>query len=250
MDSSGARAFTERTALVLGADGMDRLSGAQVCVFGLGGVGAACAVDLVRAGVGRIVACDFDEVGESNLNRLAFGFRRFLGVPKALAFKDVALDINPDAEIDARPLFISGASASEAIPEGCDFYIDCIDSLNPKANLIAALVARGLPFASALGTAGRLDPALLKLSGIWETSGCPLAKAVRHRLKRIGVDRKAFIPCVWSDESASEPGDYAPVREGLPGRARRTQGSAPFVPQAAGHLLASYAVRRLLGLVT
>lgn len=243
------RGFRERTALVLGEEGLERLARARICVFGLGGVGAACAVDLARAGVGEIIACDFDEVTESNLNRLAFGYRRFLGVPKAEAFAAVAAEIDPSVRVDARPLFIRGASAADSVPPGCDFYVDCIDSLNSKANLIAALAGAGLPFASALGTGGRLDPSLLRMGPIWETKGCPLAKAVRHRLKRIGLDGTERVDCAWTDEPASEPGDFAPPKEGLPGRPRRSQGSAPFVPQAAGHLLASWAVRRLLGLV-
>lgn len=238
--------FTERTALVIGDESLEKLAAARVCLFGLGGVGAACAVDLVRAGVGHFIACDFDEVGESNLNRLAFGFRRFLGVPKALAFKETAFDINPEVDIEPRPLFITGDNAAQIIPEECDFYVDCIDSLNPKANLIAALVRAEKPFISALGTAGRLDPSRLRVGSIWDTRGCPLARAVRHRLKRLGLDDRAAVPCVWSDEESSEPGGYAPPRADLPGRARRIQGSAPFVPQAAGHLMASYVARRLI----
>ncbi len=241
-----ASGFRERTTLLVGDAGMEKLAASRVCVFGLGGVGAAAAVDLARAGVGRIVACDFDEVGESNLNRLAFGYRRFLGMPKALAFAEVARDINPEAEVDARPLFVSGAGAADAIPPGCDFYLDCIDSLNAKANLIAALSRAGLPFASSMGMGGRLDPSRIRMGSIWEAVGCPLARAVRQRLRRFGVAETAAVPCAWSDEKPAAPGDPVPPRPDLPGRPRRSQGSAPFVPQAAGHLLASYAVRRIL----
>lgn len=241
--------FAERTALLLGDRGLETLSAARVCVFGLGGVGAAAAVDLVRAGVGHIIACDFDEVGESNLNRLAFGYRRFLGVPKALAFAEVARDINPEVEVDARPLFITGERAAEAVPEGCDFYLDCIDALNSKANLIAVLSRAGLPFASSMGMGGRLDPSRIRMGSIWEASGCPLARSVRQRLRRFGLSEEFAVPCAWSDEPAAPPGALVPPRSGLPGRPRRSQGSAPFVPQTAGHLLASYTVRRLIGLI-
>jgi tRNA threonylcarbamoyladenosine dehydratase len=198
--------FTERTALLLGGQGLERLSASRRCVFGLGGVGAAAAVDLVRAGVGSIVACDFDEVGESNLNRLAFGYRRFLGVPKALAFAEVAREINPEAEVDARPLFITGERVAEAIPEGCDFYIDCIDSLNSKVNLIAVLSRAGLPFASSMGMGGRLDPSRIRMGSIWEASGCPLARSVRQRLRRFGLSQEYEVPCAWSDEPPAPPG--------------------------------------------
>lgn len=243
------RGLRERTALLLGEAELDKLAASRVCVFGLGGVGAAAAVDLVRAGVGHIIACDFDEVGESNLNRLAFGYRRYLGVPKALAFAEVARDINPEVEVDARPLFVSGAGAADAIPAGCDFYLDCIDSLNSKANLILALCRAASPFASSMGMGGRLDPSRIRMGSIREANGCPLARAVRQRLRRFGLEETAEVPCAWSDEKPAEPGEFVAPRDGLPGRPRRSQGSAPFVPQAAGHLLSSYAVRRILNLI-
>ncbi|OHE66580.1 MAG: hypothetical protein A2Y36_05345, partial [Treponema sp. GWA1_62_8] len=225
------------------------LARARVCVFGLGGVGAACAVDLLRVGVGALIAFDFDEVGESNLNRLAFGYRRFIGVPKALALAEIAREINPAAQVDGRALLVSGAEVAASIPADCDFYIDCIDSLNSKANLIAALARAGQPFASSMGTGGRLDPSRLRMGSIWEAAGCPLASSVRQRLRRFGLDTSYAVTCAWSDEPPAALGDYAPPKAGIPGRPRRRQGSAPFVPQAAGHLLASWATRSILGLI-
>jgi tRNA A37 threonylcarbamoyladenosine dehydratase len=244
-----AEGFSARTALILGEEGLEKLAASRVCVFGLGGVGAAAAVDLVRVGVGHILACDFDEVGESNLNRLAFGFRRFLGVPKAHAFAEIARDINPDVVVDARPLFVTGGGAADAVPEDCGFYLDCIDSLNSKANLIAVLARSRKPFASSMGMGGRLDPERVRMGSLWEANGCPLARSVRQRLRRFGLSETDEVPCAWSDEPPAEPGPPAPPHPGLRGRDRRRQGSSPFVPQTAGHILASYTVRRLLSLI-
>lgn len=238
-------AFSDRTALLIRAAGLRRLAAARVCVFGLGGVGAACAVDLVRAGVGHIRACDFDLVGVSNFNRLVFGYQRFVGMPKALAFKELAREINPEAEVEAVPLLIRGDGIPEAVVPGYDFYVDCIDSLNSKANLIAYLSRNNLPFVSSMGTAGRLDPGRLRFGSLWDSSGCPLARAVRQRLRRLGLDPSRRVPCVWSDETPVAPGDYEAPAPGIPGRPRRAQASAPFVPQAAGHLLAYQVVRGL-----
>jgi len=237
--------FSERTAPLLGAAAMSRLAAARVCVFGLGGVGAACAVDLVRAGVGHIRACDFDLVSVSNFNRLVFGFRRFVGVPKALAFKEIAGEINPDAEVEAVPLLIRGAEVPAAVVPGYDYYVDCIDSLNSKVNLIAYLSRNKLPFVSSMGTAGRLDPGRLRFGSLWESAGCPLARAVKQRLRRLGLDASCPVPCVWSDEVPAAPGDYESPPAGIPGRARRAQASAPFVPQTAGHTLAYQVIRGL-----
>ena len=243
--------FDERTRIILGDGGMAALKAASAVVYGLGGVGAACAMDLVRAGVGRVVALDFDELSESNLNRLYFGYRRDVGRPKAEVFADYARRVNPEVLIEASPRFFSGASAEEAVAAaaagGRAVHLDCVDSLNPKVNLLAALARSGLPFAASMGTAGRLDPGRLRLTSFWLSRGCPLAREVRNRLRRLGVD--ADFPAVWSDEPPTPPVERpaGPAEEQkAPGRVRKMQGSAPFVPQAAGHFLASWAVRRIL----
>ncbi|OHD75898.1 MAG: hypothetical protein A3J97_15410 [Spirochaetes bacterium RIFOXYC1_FULL_54_7] len=256
--------FDDRTRILLGDANADRLATARICVFGLGGVGAAAAMDLVRVGVGQLVAIDFDEVQESNLNRLYFGYQAAIGLAKTDAFTKAALQINPGIRIEKLDSLVRGAEVAQRIPAGCDYYLDCIDTLNPKVNLIAELLRRGLPFASSMGTAGRLAPERLKVGTLWDSAGCPLAQKVRQRLKRLGfgpplgkAERQAAwlasaVLCVWSDEPPVAPA--LPADGSLPGqvvggeRVRAVQGSAPFVPQAAGHLLASLAVRAILGL--
>jgi tRNA threonylcarbamoyladenosine dehydratase len=276
--------FDERTRILLGNAGAERLAAARICVFGLGGVGAAAAMDLVRVGVGNLVVIDFDEVQESNLNRLYFGYRTTIGQAKTDAFIEAARQINPCIRIQKLDSLVRGAEVSQRIPEDCDYYLDCIDTLNPKVNLLAELLRRNLPFATSMGTAGRLAPERLKVGSLWDSAGCPLAQKVRQRLKRLGFGpplgrsgrraawlaaatakgqdlplpvmpadtetvRKAVV-CVWSDEPPVAPA--LPSDGSLPGqvvageRVRAVQGSAPFVPQAAGHLLASLAVRAIL----
>lgn len=237
--------FQERTAILLGEEALERLGRASVAVYGLGGVGAACAVDLVRAGIGTIRARDFDTVSEGNLNRLVFGLSSTVGKRKTEVFAEWARQINPEVQVLVEDGLISGEGAREAILEDCDFHIDCIDTLNAKANLIAALVREGLPFASSMGTAGRLDPLRLRFGSLWKTAGCPLARSVRQRLRKFGVPKDARVDCVWSDEEAAPPGDWG---EATGGRPRRLLGTAPFVPQTAGHILASVAVRHILSM--
>ncbi len=267
--------FSDRNRILFGDEGYETLRKAHVCVFGLGGVGAAAAMDLVRAGVGAITAVDFDLVQDSNLNRLCFGNLANVGIPKVEAFAQAARLVNPAIELDLRGAIVRGAKAASFIPEGRGFYLECIDSLNPKVNLIAALLDAGLPFAASMGTAGRMAPERLRLGSLWESAGCPLAQHVRQRLGRLGFrrpltreekrasymahaeglerpykGRPVDIPCVWSDEPPVPPappeGGHKPGDTVNGERVRAMQGSGPFVPQAAGHLLASYAVRRLL----
>lgn len=257
--------FNERSRILLGDAGVDLLTASRVCVFGLGGVGATAAMDLVRAGVGSLVVVDFDTVAESNLNRLCFGYVDQVGRPKVEVFEEFARRINSDIQLETVGAIVRGAEAAQRIPPGCDFYLDCIDTLNPKTNLMAALARAGLPFASSMGTAGRLAPERLRVGSLWDTHDCPLSTLIRKRMRRLGFrpstghhanddDRTVRVPaeflCVWSDEPAVPPA--LPADGSIPGdtvngeRIRAVQGSGPFVPQAAGHILASLAVRQIL----
>ncbi len=241
-------AFSDRTRIVIGDDGLARLAAAKVAVYGLGGVGATCAIDLVRAGIGSIHVVDFDTVSSSNLNRLCIGYSSTLGMPKVDAFESLARQINPDVSIVRSRAFFSGEAAASIVDWSCDIHADCIDALNPKVHLLAALSSGNAVFISSMGTAGRMAPERLRLGGIRKTAGCPLARSVKTRLRHLGVTQD--FPVVWSDEPPAKP--VSPIIEvdkdpfPVTGRLRMTQGSAPFVPQAAGHFLASWIVRHLL----
>lgn len=239
--------FLERTGILFGEAGIETLAKASVAIYGLGGVGGAAAMDLVREGVGRLVVLDFDLVQESNLNRLYYAYRRDVGRPKAEVFAERAREINPEIEVLVRADFMSGAAAPSLLAPDCQVHLDCVDSLNAKVNLLVALAATGLPFAASLGTAGRSDPTRLRLSPIGESRGCPLAREVRNRLGRRGV--ALDFPAVWSDEPPVPPLPRPPgpaEAQLAPGRLRGIQGSGPSVPQSAGHFLAAWATGIIL----
>ena len=247
--------------ILIGEAGISALASVSVAVYGLGGVGAACAMDLVRAGVGHLRVIDFDTVDLTNLNRLYFGYASTVGIAKTEAFLRFAREVNPAVTIEAERIFFGGEDAHRVVDSRCGYHADCVDSLNAKVGLIVELLHRGVPFISSMGTAGRLAPERLRLGRIWDTSGCPLAKSVRTRLRHRGVE--ADFPVVWSDEPPVKP--VLPTRDAVAasaaavsaaeaqadpaspkGRKRMVQGSSPFVPQVAGHIMASWIVRRIL----
>ncbi len=229
--------FRDRTRIIVEDAGIAALESAHIAVYGLGGVGAACALDLVRAGVGHLHVVDFDIVEASNFNRLAFGYERYLGLPKTEAFIDAARDINPSVDILSDRIFFTSETAPNIISEKCSIHADCVDSLSPKASLIAALRNRNFTFISSMGTAGRLMPERLRIGRMDMVKGCPLARALRQKLSKLGVPLD--FPVVWSDEPAVKP---------IPQEGRRgIQGSTPFVPQTAGHFMASWIVRAIIG---
>ena len=237
--------FSERNEIIFGASGAEKLKTSAVAVYGLGGVGAAAAMALVRSGVGTVKAVDFDTVSESNLNRLIFGFESNVGMKKSEVFLSAAKAVNPNINIEVYSDFMHGNDAASTVLNA-DFHIDAIDSLNPKVNLIISLLESGQNFISSMGTGGRICPEKLEFADIWKTDVCSLAKFVRKRLRNRGV--KSHFPVVFSREIPRDPVESEEENSDGLGRIRKTQGSTVFVPQAAGLMLASYAVRKLLDL--
>ena len=237
--------FYERNEIIFGASGVEKLKNSTVAVYGLGGVGAAAAMALVRSGVGMIKAVDFDTVSESNLNRLIFGFDSTVGMKKSEVFLNAAKSVNPDVNIEVYSDFMHGTDAASTVLDA-GFHIDAIDSLNPKVNLIISLLEKGENFISSMGTGGRICPEKLEFADIWKTDVCSLAKFVRKRLRNRGC--KGHFPVVFSREIPRDPVEPEEENSDGTGRIRKIQGSTVFVPQAAGLMLASYAVRKLLDL--
>ena len=235
--------FSERNEIIFGKDGVEKLKNSAVAVYGLGGVGAAAAMALVRSGVGTIKAVDFDTVSESNLNRLIFGFDETVGKKKSDVFAAAAKSVNPNVNIEVYSDFMHGTDAASMVLDA-DFHIDAIDSLNPKVNLIIGLLEKGEKFISSMGTGGRICPEKLEFADIWKTDVCSLAKFVRKRLRNRG--EKRHFPVVFSREIPCDPIESDEENPENSGRIRKIQGSTVFVPQAAGLMLASYAVRTLI----
>ena len=82
-----------RTALLLGEDGVNRLSQAIVAVFGVGGVGSYCVEALARAGVGTLILFDNDRVAASNINRQLIALQSTIGMLKTEAAAQRIADI-------------------------------------------------------------------------------------------------------------------------------------------------------------
>lgn len=73
---------------------------ARIFIPGVGGMGGAAFMALVRAGVGKFVIADIDTFEVSNLNRQLFCRADTIGEHKARAAARLALEINPELEIE------------------------------------------------------------------------------------------------------------------------------------------------------
>lgn len=229
-----------RFAMLTGEEGIERLSASHVAVFGLGGVGGSAAEALARAGVGTLTLVDADTVAPSNRNRQAISFSDTDGMEKTAAAASLLHRINPGITVYERPVFFDASTRDAFDFSAFDFVLDCIDTVTSKLLLIECCRAVSVPIACSMGTGNKLDPSRLRLTDLEKTSVCPLARVMRLECRKRGI---RHLPVVWSDEPPLTPvaaaSDPAPAGKRIPG-------SAPFVPPAAGLLLASAAVRSIV----
>ena len=229
-----------RTRMLLGADAMERLEKAHVCVLGLGGVGSWCAEALARSGVGELTLMDQDQVEPSNLNRQAEALESTLGLPKAEAMAQRVLAVNPACQVHPVQGRYEVETREDFFAQRYDYIVDAIDLVSCKLDLIETALSRGVPIISALGTGNKLDASLLRVSDLSKTEGCPLARVVRKELRNRGI---LHHKVVWSPEEARK----ADQPEAPPPGRRSVPASVVWVPASAGLLLAGEVVMDLTG---
>ncbi|MBR5160200.1 MAG: tRNA threonylcarbamoyladenosine dehydratase [Thermoguttaceae bacterium] len=190
-----------RIRLLMGDECLSRLQNSSVLVIGLGAVGSYTVEALARSGVGRLALVDFDLINETNINRQLYALTSTVGQFKHEVAARRVKDINPDCCVSSKRLFVDENNIRELLAEEkWDFVMDAIDPVGPKVQLIKALAESGLPFLSSMGAACRTDPTKIKIGALDKIRTCPLAAAVRKRLKKEKISLS--IPCIFSEESA------------------------------------------------
>lgn len=225
-----------RTGALIGESALEKLAHSAVAVFGIGGVGSYAAEALVRSGVGTLYIYDNDIIALSNINRQLVALHSDIGEYKTSAAKKRYLDINPDCSIIDCREFVTPESD---IPfERFDYIIDAVDNVTAKLFLAKSAAERDIPIISVMGMGNKLDPTRIKVSDIYKTSVCPLARVMRYELKKRGV-RKLLT--VWSDEPpkiCSGDGERPQNRKSVPA-------SMAPVPGAAGLAAAAEVIKKL-----
>ena len=224
-----------RTALVLGEDGVKKLNGCRVAVFGLGGVGGYVVESLARIGVGTLDLFDGDVFSASNINRQILALQSSVGELKAKIAAQRVRAINPDICAHEHPFFFNEETKDKVDFSAFDYVIDAIDDIGAKVLLALCCKKADTPIISCMGTGNKLDPMGFKVADIYKTKVCPLARVMRKKLKENGIEK---LKVVYSEE---EP-ETAVLNEG----GRHVPGSVSFVPPAAGLLLAAETVKDLL----
>ncbi len=189
----------QRLQLLTGTPALDRLGAASVGVFGIGGVGSWAAEALVRSGVGHITLVDNDVICITNVNRQLQATTKNVGQPKVEELAARLRLLNPRCEVTAVMRACEPATVDTFDVGQYTYVLDCIDSITCKVALIRAAHAAGCTLFSAMGAAAKLDPTQVRISSIWESAGCPLARWIRRRLRESGF--QGDFQVVWSPEN-------------------------------------------------
>jgi len=230
-----------RTCSLFGDEAMEKLAGARVAVFGIGGVGGYVCEALARCGVGAFDLTDMDTVSASNLNRQIIATEKSMGRQKTEVMKERILDINPDAAVTIRSCFFLPENADTFPFEDYDYVVDCVDTVTAKIEIILRSKRFGVPVISSMGAGNKLDPSRFRAADIYDTRVCPLAKVMRRELKKRGV---LELKVVYSDEQPLKPVKAVSGDE----QRRSVPASCVFAPAACGLVIASEVMKDIAGI--
>ena len=222
--------WLSRTENLIGKDALNKLRNSSVAIVGIGGVGSFCAEALARTGINNITLIDMDTIDITNINRQLIADTSTIGRLKADVMKERILKINPNINVITFPIFLDENNISPIITTNFDYVIDCIDTVNSKIALIEYCYKMNIQMISALGTGNKIDPTKFEIADISKTSVCPLARAIRKKLKSKNIEH---LTVVYSKEE--------PIKI----ENSTTPASISFVPSVAGLLIASKVVENL-----
>lgn len=221
----------ERTAYLIGTDGVELLSRKHVALFGVGGVGGYVAEALGRAGIGALTLVDKDTVSVSNINRQIIATYDTVGQKKTEVMAKRLYSVNPDIKVFCRDCFYLPDTADQFDFTEYDYVVDAVDTVTAKLELVKRAREAGVPIISCMGTGNKLDPGQFEIADISKTSVCPLAKVMRRELRKREI---THLKVLYSKED--------PIKH----EAGAVPGSISFVPPVAGLMIAGEVIKDLL----
>jgi len=228
-----------RTELLIGKEGINKLSQSRVAVFGIGGVGGYVVEALVRSGVGSLDLIDNDKVTLSNLNRQIVATHKTIGKYKVDVAGERAKEINPGVNVKIYKTFYTPETSGEFDFTKYDYIVDAIDTVSGKLELIEQAKKANVPIICSMGAGNKMHPELFEVADISKTSVCPLAKVIRQELKKRKIKN---VKVVYSKEIPIKPAECDEKIEGK----KQIPGSNAFVPSAVGLIIAGEVIRDLI----
>ncbi|CCP02067.1 hypothetical protein BN439_0982 [Erwinia amylovora Ea644] len=245
-------------ARLYGQPALQLFADAHICVVGIGGVGSWAAEALARSGIGAITLIDMDDICISNTNRQIHALKSHVGQAKTEVMAARIRDINPECRVTCVDDFITAENTAELLDQGFSYVIDAIDSVRPKAALLAWCRRHKIPLVTTGGAGGQIDPTQIQVADLAKTIQDPLAAKLRERLKsdfKIVKNSKGKlgIDCVFSTEALMYPqpdGSVCPSRSSAEGPKRMDCasgfGAVTMVTATFGFIAVSHALKKMM----
>ena len=234
--------WQERTAILLGEEGVNGLKDKRILVVGLGGVGAYTAEMLCRAGVGNLILLDSDIVNESNKNRQLIALDSTIGKLKCNVLAERLKDINANVNLTLVDQYLEPENIDELFAGfgKLDYVVDAIDTLAPKISLIKYCYNAKIPFVSSMGSGAKMDVTKIRIADIAKSYNCPLAYMLRKQLRKEGISKGFKV--VFSEELPNKDA-IVPMEE----RNKKSQvGTISYLPAVFGCACAQAALEYLI----
>ena len=153
-----------REALInrIGLSLYEQFSNATVAICGLGGLGSHIAIALARAGVGKLILIDFDQVDMTNMHRQCYKVNQ-IGCNKTEALLENILEVAPYIDIETINEKITEDNIVSLLKDA-DIVCEAFDDPSCKAMLVNGVLEK-LPdcyVVAASGMAGMGSPNLIK----------------------------------------------------------------------------------------
>ena len=222
-----------RTELLIGKEGIDKLSKAKVAVFGLGGVGSYVVESFARAGIGHLIIIDYDKFDETNINRQIGALHSTIGKYKIDVMEDRILDINPNIKIEKYLPTDIQSGEENLITSDFTYVVDAIDTMTSKLKVIEKCNNENVKIITATGAGNRLDPTKFEIADIYKTSICPVCRILRKELRLRKINK---LKVIYSKE--------IPIKHEQ--TANKVLGSISYVPSVAGLIIAGEVIKDII----
>lgn len=223
--------WTDRTKILIGQSGVEKLAKSKVAVVGIGGVGGYVCQILARAGVGNVTLIDFDKVDETNINRQIIATTKTVGKEKTEVMKDIILQINPKCCVKTFNQRLCSENIDKLLSDDFDFVVDAIDSVSDKVELICFCKAKDIKIISAMGAGNRIGIPTFKVVDVYKTFNDGLAKVMRKKLRERNIKS---LDVVTSEEPSLKTENNFEI------------GSISYYPAMCGCVLGAFVINKLL----
>lgn len=186
--------FLDRQISLIGKENNEKIVGAKIVLFGVGGVGSYVLEMFLRNGIKNILLCDFDTVDETNINRQLVAYNDTIGKKKVDVAKKRAKSINEKVEMITYDEKVSEDNIYDMLKDfNPDYIIDCIDDVDAKITIMKYAYENNIKCISSMGAGNRTRVDMIEVTDIFKTTYCPLAKKIRKILKKENIKKQLVV---------------------------------------------------------